>query len=76
MWGWVSKKVEGSKVRRLLWTNKKKHKTQHKEIQKTSENESISIQKMTFEKTPGPNGTVITMVSGKAGREYNSSPPE
>ena len=32
-----------------------------------SENEQISVEKMTFCKLVGPNGTVITMSSGKAG---------
>ena len=42
---------------------------------KTKMNQSAS-NKMTFQKLPGPNGTVITMVSGKAGRETNPNHPQ
>ena len=38
------------------------YKTQHKENQKQKANEPIFIEKITFSKTLGPNGTVITMV--------------
>ena len=36
----------------------------------------ICIEKVTFWKPLGPNGTVIIMVSGKTGREQNLSPPQ
>ena len=69
--GRFSQKSEGSTagVYRGFMNKSDKHCIENRAQRKAdkTENEQISIEQMTFQKQLGPNGTVITMVSWKAG---------
>ena len=71
MWGEILKIWRAQLLDVYCGIMKKKKMMENIAQRKTvrTENEPISISQMTFHNSLGPNGTVITLVSGKAGRE-------
>ena len=72
MWGDSLKNQRAQRPRVHCGIMKKVIKIARRKEKQTA-NGPICIEQMTFQKTLGPNGTVITMVSGEAGRETNHS---
>ena len=72
-------KLQGSTGLRLPWYYENSEeccKTNSAQKNKKTENEPISIGRMTFFKPLGPNYAVITMVLGRACREQNPPHPQ